>query len=139
MSELLYTAEQRAAEAESRLQRLENAAAQANQLSEAEFVALKEQVRQQKLQLEAMETEVEHYHRELQMQGRRLSEVQAELVEKHLAVQEAETAAAGHAQENERIRQAAAQRIRTLENELATVQRQLRDLMAWVERRRGKE
>ncbi len=96
-------------------------------------------MRQQKLQLEAMETEVEHYHRELQMQGRRLSEVQAELVEKHLAVQEAEQAAAGQAQENERIRQAAAQRIRTLENELATVQRQLKDLMAWVERRRSKE
>ncbi len=139
MSELLYTAEQRAAEAESRLQKLENAAAQASQLSQAEYEALREQVRQQKLQLEAMETEVEHYHRELQMQGRRLSEVQAELVEKHLAVQEAEQAAAGQAQENERIRQAAAQRIRTLENELATVQRQLKDLMAWVERRRSKE
>src|SRR5690606_27637991 len=62
MSELLYTAEQRAAEAESRLQKLENAAAQASQLSQAEYEALREQVRQQKLQLEAMETEVEHYH-----------------------------------------------------------------------------
>lgn len=139
MSELMYAAEQRASEAQNRVQALEAQLAGLQDATSSRQSEVNEKVRKQALQLEAVEAEVEYYHKELQRQGKRLSEVQAEMADAHLAAAEARALLEERTAERDKIKQAASQRIRTLEGELTRLQRQLSDVMAWAERKRGKE
>lgn len=139
MSELMYAAEQRATEAQNRVQALETQLAGLQDATSSRQSEVNEKVRKQALQLEAVEAEVEYYHKELQRQGKRLSEVQAEMADALLAAAEAQALLEERTAERDKIKQAASQRIRALEGDLTRLQRQLADVMAWAERKRGKE
>lgn len=129
LSELLYAAEQRGGEMATKLAAQESA-------GRDEYEALHNQVRRQKLQLEALEKEVSYFDQELHSQGQRLAQAQAELAEKHVALDQAQAHLKKRTAERELIKVAATKHIKSLEAELAKTQRQLNDLLAWAERRR---
>jgi protein subunit release factor A len=86
-----------------------------------------------------MEEEVDHFHEELEAQGERLAQAHAALAEVQMELEQAKGLLAERTEEGNRIRQMAAKRIRQLEEDLAKSQQQLKDLMAWVDRQRGRD
>jgi cytoskeletal protein CcmA (bactofilin family) len=129
LSELLYAADQRVQEMGTRLNEQERAGRKV-------YNALRNQVRQQKLQLEAMEKEVAYFDQELLGQGQRLAQAQAELTQKHITLDKLKTQLEERTRDRDRIKTAATKHIKALEAELAKTKRQLNDLLAWAERRR---
>jgi chromosome segregation ATPase/cytoskeletal protein CcmA (bactofilin family) len=132
MTELLYAAEQR-------IRNLQTEVTALKDQSEEESQSLREAVRQSQLQLQAVEAEVDGYFAQFEAQSKRLAEAQALLIEREVEVERlrAQTAAASH--EVSRLKELAARRIRTLEEELAEARRQLQDMVNFLERRRRRE
>jgi hypothetical protein len=69
-------------------------------------------------------------------QRRRLADAQATLVERDVALKQAESKSKEQAQSLERFRQVAGNRIRELEDELADHRQRLQDLSKWLDKRR---
>jgi chromosome segregation ATPase/cytoskeletal protein CcmA (bactofilin family) len=132
MTELLYAAEQRIRSLQSEVTALKDQ-------SDEESQSLREAVRQSQLQLQAAEAEVDGYFAQFEAQSKRLAEAQAVLIEREVEVERlrAQTAAGSH--EVSRLKELAARRIRTLEEELAEARRQLQDMVNFLERRRRRE
>jgi chromosome segregation ATPase/cytoskeletal protein CcmA (bactofilin family) len=132
MTELLYAAEQR-------IRSLQSEATALKDQSDEESQSLREAVRQSQLQLQAAEAEVDGYFAQFEAQSKRLAEAQAVLIEREVEVERlrAQTAAGSH--EVSRLKELAASRIRTLEEELAEARRQLQDMVNFLERRRRRE
>lgn len=104
---------------------------------EDKLATLQQQVRQRDMQIEAMELEVDSHYVEVQHQGERLAELRLELIDSHMNLQEVQSRLATRTQEVEMVKQMAAKHVRQLRNDLAESERQTKDLMAVVERKRS--
>ncbi len=134
MTDLLY-------EAEHKVKTLEQNAVEAKvqAVESAEKNALQDEIRKQQLQLEAYEAEVGHIHGEIEGQSQRFAEVQATLIEREIALGQAQEIAKKQAAQLDRVKRMAGKRIRELEEELTDTQQKLNDLSVWLERRQKRE
>jgi chromosome segregation ATPase/cytoskeletal protein CcmA (bactofilin family) len=132
MTEMLYGAEER-------IRALQTEVTTLKDQSKKETQSLREALRQRQLQLEAAEVEVDDYLSQFEAQSKRLAEAQATLIEREVALNRSRTQPAASSHELAKIKELAAKRIHTLEEELAQARRQLKDMVAFLERRRRDE
>jgi chromosome segregation ATPase len=132
LTELLYGAEHKARAAGAEL-------TEVRQRLEREKEQLGSGLREAQLQLQAAEDEIDRYYIEITAQRNRYGEIQATLAEQLIEQQRMRAALAEQSEQLAQHRQVAADRIQTLESELSRSQQQLRDLTAWIERRKRRE
>lgn len=88
--------------------------------TQASHKQLKDELRTTRHQLDAHEADIEHYQQQLSGQGQQLAELRMELVDKQIYLDKVLAAARKQAGELSQIKKMAGQRIRQLEQELAS-------------------
>jgi chromosome segregation ATPase len=131
MTDLLYEAERKVKEMEEKVVQVRQQAQ-----DEEKKEDMRKQVREQQLQIEAYEGEINYFHVEIERQSQQLADMQANLVEREISLGQTREVAQKQAAQLEQIKKLAGSRIRQLEKELAETQQKLKDLSVWLERRR---
>lgn len=143
----LETAKKQAAQARTNQQSAAQAEALQAQLAtlKADYELQQRQIKQLKgeahdgrLRLQALEQDVDTYQEQISHQGRRLAELQNELVDHDLRYKQVLGGARKQAAELQQIKTAAQQRITTLQADLQKARQQVVDLTSLLERYRKK-
>jgi chromosome segregation ATPase len=129
LTKLLYIAEQRVVMFEDEVERAQSELHNST-------TTLQERLQQQQARQMADSMELGELRKAVDEQRRRLADAQATLVERDVALKQAESKSKEQAQSLERFRQVAGNRIRELEDELADHRQRLQDLSKWLDKRR---
>ena len=130
------------------LQRLSVAEAEVQSLREqltagrAKVNAATKQAEELKLMrslMEAKEEEITRYAAELNSQGQKLANLHANLVDREMAFDNLRQEHTSRTEELARVKRVAGERIKGLNDELSQARQQLKEVAAWMERRRRQE
>lgn len=131
LTQMLHKSRQQAEETKQQLLAYRKGAA-------SEQESLQAELKRRRLQIEALEREIELYKNHSQLQNQLVSELQNSLIKRGEELKRSYTAFAQQNREFTRFQQATNQRIHALEEELARA-RQVKNLSLWLERRRQQQ
>jgi chromosome segregation ATPase len=112
--------------------------AQAQDQLTGEKQQLKDILRETRSQLEAQEAEAENYYQQMNAQGQRLAEMQANLIEREIELKKVKTTAEKQAAFIQQMKTLSQERVGSLKEELDRTKKQLKQAVSVIQKQRAK-